>query len=90
MTGGLYGVGIGGLFAGESMFHRATDASKVALVHLVEVLREGGASLLDVQWETPHLASLGVITVSRPRYYELLTEALARPTPTAFARSTGK
>src|SRR4051794_34496829 len=82
LAGGLYGVSIGGLFAGESMSPRATDASKVALVHLVELLREGGASLLDVQWETPHLASLGVVPVSRAEYYGLLAEALTRPTPT--------
>ena len=86
LAGGLYGVAIGGLFAGESMFHRATDASKVALVALVDMLREGGASLVDVQWVTPHLRSLGVVEVSRRRYLELLAEALARPLPPAFAR----
>ncbi len=79
LVGGLYGVGIGGLFAGESMFHRARDASKVALVYLVERLVEGGASLLDVQWSTPHLASLGVTEVARPVYLELLADAVARP-----------
>ena len=55
LAGGLYGVSIGGLFAGESMFHWQTDASKVALVALVELLQAGGATLLDVQWLTPHL-----------------------------------
>jgi len=84
LVGGLYGVAIGGLFAGESMFHRATDASKVALVHLVDLLRSGGTTLLDVQWRTPHLASLGVIEVSRAEYHRRLAEALARPLPTVF------
>lgn len=84
LAGGLYGVAIGGLFAGESMFHWRTDASKVALVRLVELLRDGGASLLDVQWRTEHLASLGVVDVPRDRYLELLAEALARPLPPAF------
>ncbi|MEJ5255346.1 MAG: leucyl/phenylalanyl-tRNA--protein transferase [Acidimicrobiales bacterium] len=79
LAGGLYGVSIGGLFAGESMFHRRRDASKVALVALVELLREQGATLLDVQWTTPHLRSLGAIDVSRDRYLELLAQALSRP-----------
>jgi leucyl/phenylalanyl-tRNA--protein transferase len=79
LAGGLYGVAIGGLFAGESMFHRATDASKVALVGLVAELRRRQARLLDVQWATPHLCSLGVIEVPRDRYLELLADALARP-----------
>lgn len=79
LVGGLYGVSIGGLFAGESMFHRARDASKVALVHLVSLLKDSGTSLLDVQWVTPHLASLGAIEVSRERYLTLLADALRRP-----------
>jgi leucyl/phenylalanyl-tRNA---protein transferase len=79
LAGGLYGVAIGGLFAGESMFFRQTDASKVALVALVECLRAGGGQLLDVQWLTPHLASLGATAVSRPRYHELLKEAVGQP-----------
>jgi leucyl/phenylalanyl-tRNA--protein transferase len=79
LVGGLYGVAIGGLFAGESMFHTATDASKVALVALVERLRAGGGTLLDVQWCTPHLISLGAIEVSREDYAVLLADALARP-----------
>jgi leucyl/phenylalanyl-tRNA--protein transferase len=86
LAGGLYGVAIGGLFAGESMFHRETDASKAALVALVELLREGGAALLDVQWATPHLVSLGAVDVSRVRYHELLAAALARPLPEVFER----
>ncbi len=77
LVGGLYGVQIGGLFAGESMFHTATDASKVALVHLVDWLRATGASLLDVQWKTDHLASLGVIEIPRSEYLELLRAATA-------------
>ncbi len=84
LAGGLYGVAIGGLFAGESMFHRATDASKVALVALVEMLRDGGAALLDVQWATPHLRSLGVIEIPRSEYLDRLEAALRRPQPEMF------
>jgi leucyl/phenylalanyl-tRNA---protein transferase len=76
LVGGLYGVGIGGLFAGESMFHDERDASKAALVALVGRLRQVGASLLDVQWTTPHLASLGVVDVPRARYLRMLRSAL--------------
>ncbi len=85
LAGGLYGVAIGGFFAGESMFHRQRDASKVALVGLVERLRDGGATLLDVQWGTDHLASLGAVDVPRPDYLELLADALARPLPPVWA-----
>lgn len=84
LVGGLYGVAVGGLFAGESMFHRRTDASKVALVHLVQLLRADGARdrLLDVQWRTEHLASLGVVEVPRPEYLRLLGRSLAlEPAP---------
>ena len=81
LAGGLYGVAIGGFFAGESMFHRQNDASKVALVALVEILREAGASLLDVQWATPHMGSLGAVEVCRSGYLELLAEALLQPQP---------
>jgi leucyl/phenylalanyl-tRNA--protein transferase len=77
LLGGVYGVRIGGFFAGESMFHRATDASKVALVHTVDWLRATGARLFDVQWQTPHLATLGVVEVSRDEYIELLDDASA-------------
>lgn len=89
LVGGLYGVAIGGLFAGESMFHRARDASKVALLGLVDLLRDEHASrrLLDVQWETPHLRSLGVVGISRAAYLERLGVALALPPPRAFAAS---
>ncbi len=79
LVGGLYGVRIGGFFAGESMFHTATDASKVALVHLVDELVRSGARLLDVQWTTPHLVSLGAIDVPRPRYLDLLRAAVDDP-----------
>lgn len=86
LVGGLYGVAIGGLFAGESMFHRTTDASKVALVGLVGLLQDGyaGQRLLDVQWSTPHLASLGAVEVRRSTYLELLQDALELPLPAAF------
>jgi leucyl/phenylalanyl-tRNA--protein transferase len=86
LVGGLYGVAVGGLFAGESMFHRATDASKVALVGLVDLLRDDLADrrLLDVQWRTDHLASLGVVSVPRPSYLKLLREARDLPLPAAF------
>lgn len=83
LVGGLYGVAIGGLFAGESMFHRERDASKVALVHLVELLGDDGdpARLLDVQWSTPHLARLGVVEIDRGTYLDRLRAALERPLP---------
>jgi len=80
LVGGLYGVWIDGLFAGESMFHRATDASKVALVHLVDLLRAEGTQLLDVQWRTPHLATLGVVDISRAEYLERLAHAVRTKT----------
>jgi leucyl/phenylalanyl-tRNA--protein transferase len=83
LVGGLYGVGIGGLFAGESMFHRARDASKVALVALVELMTDCDVTgrLLDVQWVTPHLATLGAVDVPRATYLELLDRALLLPDP---------
>jgi len=77
LAGGLYGIAIGGFFAAESKFHRQRDASKVALVGLVERLRAGGATLLDVQWTTPHLESLGAIDVTRDEYLTRLESALA-------------
>jgi leucyl/phenylalanyl-tRNA--protein transferase len=83
LAGGLYGVAVGGLFAGESMFHRERDASKVALVGLVELLRADGRDrLLDVQWATEHLVSLGAVEVARPAYLALLAEAVPLPQPT--------
>jgi len=86
LVGGLYGVAVGGLFAGESMFHRVRDASKVALVGLVDLLRDEYADrrVLDVQWRTDHLASLGVVTVARPAYLAMLAEAATVPLPRPF------
>ena len=84
LAGGLYGVAVGGLFAGESMFHLQTDASKVALVALIELLRDGGSSLLDVQWATPHLKSLGALEIPRREYLVRLGEALTLPQPAVF------
>ena len=81
LAGGVYGVAIGGLFAAESMFHRVTDAGKAALAALVELLRDGDASLLDVQWTTPHLSSLGAVDVPRAKYLELLSDAVTQPGP---------
>jgi leucyl/phenylalanyl-tRNA--protein transferase len=75
LVGGLYGVRIGGLFAGESMFHTATDASKAALMALVDWLVASGVTLLDVQWVTPHLASLGAVAIPRAEYLRRLAEA---------------
>lgn len=77
LAGGLYGVRVGGAFCGESMFHRVTGASKVALCHLVELMRRGGFALLDIQWITPHLAAFGAIEVSAATYREMLDEAAA-------------
>jgi leucyl/phenylalanyl-tRNA--protein transferase len=86
LVGGLYGVAIGGLFAGESMFSNETDASKVALVHLLDLLRDEYADrrLLDTQWQTPHLATLGVVEVPRREYLRRLEVALGLPVPVAF------
>lgn len=86
LVGGLYGVAIGGLFAGESMFHHARDASKVALLGLVEGLRDehAGGRLLDVQWLTPHLASLGACEIPRASYLARLERALRLPRPAIF------
>lgn len=79
MVGGLYGVTLGGFFGGESMFHRATDASKAAVGFLIERLRAGGFSLCDAQVPTPHLARLGAVNISRRDYLERLRRALATP-----------
>jgi leucyl/phenylalanyl-tRNA--protein transferase len=89
LAGGLYGIAIGGLFAGESMFHRRTDASKAALIGLVGLLSDAYADrrVLDVQWRTDHLASLGVIEVPRRDYLHRLKVALEVPQPTAFGRA---
>ncbi len=84
LVGGLYGVNIGGLFAGESMFHRATDASKVALVRLVEIMATTSDPLIDTQWQTDHLASLGGIEIGREEYFSRLGAAIRAPTPDLF------
>jgi leucyl/phenylalanyl-tRNA--protein transferase len=76
LVGGVYGVRIGSFFAGESMFHRATDASKVALVHLVDWLNDTRASLFDVQWTTDHLKTLGATDIPRSEYLARLSEAI--------------
>ncbi len=79
LVGGLYGVSLGRAFFGESMFHRATDASKVALCHLVARLRVGGYQLLDTQFQTEHLAQFGTVEVPRRRYKAMLERALIGP-----------
>lgn len=84
LVGGLYGIAIGGLFAGESMFHRRTDGSKVALVGLVERLVDGDAALLDVQWKTDHLATLGAVSIPRAQYLERVAVAIQLPLPPVF------
>lgn len=76
LVGGLYGLSLGGAFFGESMFHRETDASKVALVHLVARLRRGGYRLLDTQFQTGHLAQFGTIEIPRDAYRPRLDDAL--------------
>lgn len=78
LAGGLYGVALGGAFFGESMFHRVTDASKVALWHLVRILKERGFILLDTQWTTGHLEQFGAIEISQEEYLSLLGKALLR------------
>jgi leucyl/phenylalanyl-tRNA--protein transferase len=79
LSGGTYGVSIGGLFAAESMFYRATDASKAALVYLVEHLQRQGYALLDIQQLTPHTARFGAIEIPRREYLARLAEAIQRP-----------
>ena len=86
LAGGLYGLAVDGLFAGESMFHRRPDASKVALVALVDLLRadDEPCRLLDVQWTTDHLRSLGAVDVRRDDYLDRLESARSLPLPPAF------
>lgn len=79
LAGGLYGVSIGGAFFGESMFHRVTDASKVALNELIETMRRRGLELLDVQFMTPHLHSLGAVEIPRSEYERRLARAIQLP-----------
>ena len=76
LVGGLYGVSLGRAFFGESMFHRARDASKIALVHLVARLRAGGYRLLDTQYVTEHLKTFGAVEVPKRRYHRMLEEAI--------------
>ncbi|MDQ2781131.1 MAG: leucyl/phenylalanyl-tRNA--protein transferase [Actinomycetota bacterium] len=87
LVGGLYGLAVGGLFAGESMFHRATDASKAAVIALHDLVTRDGdpRRIIDVQWRTDHLASLGVTELSRAAYLRRLASALQAPLPEAFA-----
>ena len=86
LLGGLYGLALGGLFAGESMFHRATDASKCALVGLSDLVFADGdpRRIIDVQWATPHLASLGITQIPRSDYIARLGPSLPLPVPAAF------
>jgi len=88
LLGGLYGLVLGGLFAGESMFHRATDASKCALVGLADLVFADGdpRRIIDVQWATPHLASLGITEIPRTDYIARLERSLPLPVPPAFDR----
>jgi leucyl/phenylalanyl-tRNA--protein transferase len=79
LAGGLYGVAVGGAFFGESMFHRVRDASKIALVGLVEHLRTRRFALLDTQWTTPHLQQFGAVEIPRSQYLKLLGHAVDLP-----------
>jgi len=79
LVGGIYGVTVGGLFAGESMFHRASNASKVAVFHLIEHLRRQGFALFDIQMLTPITAQLGGIAIPREEYLGRLAQAVAKP-----------
>lgn len=92
LVGGLYGVAIGGLFAGESMFHRATDASKVALMALVDIVfaDRDPSRIIDTQWSTPHLASLGVVEMESADYRRRLARALEAPYPSRLRRGPAK
>lgn len=86
LAGGLYGVSIGGFFAGESMFHRRADASKVALVALGDIMSTVPGSVIDTQWTTDHLVTLGAFDVTRNDYAQFLEHALAQPKPAALQR----
>ncbi len=81
LVGGVYGISVGGMFAGESMFHTETDASKAALVFLTKTLKDMGIELFDVQWMTPHLSSLGAIDLSRNEYLRRLDKAVNSDRP---------
>ncbi len=80
LVGGLYGVSLGGVFFGESMFHLVSDASKLALWHLVDKLLVWDFDLIDAQQETPHLSRLGAVAIERKKFLHLLNKSLARPT----------
>lgn len=84
LAGGLYGISIGGLFAGESMFHSRTDGSKAALYALTSQMAKSGGLLVDAQWQTSHLQSLGAIELPRLDYLDLLKQALSMPLPNLF------
>jgi len=90
LAGGLYGVAIGGFFAGESMFTRRRDASKVALVHLVERLRQRGFELFDTQFLTEHTSRLGAVEIPRDEYLARLRKALAAPVSFPLSARDGK
>lgn len=79
LAGGLYGVSIGAVFCGESMFHRVTDASKITLCELVDRLRRNGFRILEIQWLTPHLQTFGALEIPRAEYLKLLNDCLAQP-----------
>lgn len=81
LVGGMYGVGIGALFAGESKFYRARDASKVAVARMVDLLRPYEGAVFDVQWATPHLMSLGAVEIDREEYLRSVAGAVERPGP---------
>src|SRR5213075_36157 len=81
LAGGLYGVDAGSVFTGESMFHRAPNASKLALLFLVDHLRERGATWLDCQVTTAHMRALGAREISRAKFLDMLAEAQARGAP---------
>ncbi len=87
LAGGLYGVAIGGLFAGESMFHHKTDGSKAAVAGLIELLDDEYAAerVFDIQWVTDHLATLGAVSIPRDTYVHRVEQALSLPLPKAFA-----
>jgi len=85
LAGGLYGLAIGGLFAGESMFHNATNGSKAALIGLAQGLAADGRDrIIDVQWRTDHLASMGITEIPRRRYLQRLRTVLSTPPPAMF------
>lgn len=86
LGGGLYGISLGGLFAGESMFYTRTDGSKAALAALASAMVNGNGLVIDAQWQTPHLSSLGCIELPRSEYLELLMEAQSVPLPTIFTQ----